>query len=215
MTVVKVDTRIANMGTRAVDKGPASERVAANVKRLRQSRGLTLDDLAARMAELGRPILKSGLSKIEAGDRRVDVDDLMALAIALETNVNVLLLDPESDHEPTRLTEGHEAEREAAWHWACGELSLGAGPWPFARFAEHPKSPQDFRFQTEARPHDPPRMMSADQWGELRKWQAELDRIFFAMRREGLEKWMYHELLKSGIHYVDRKLEGGDDGVDQ
>ncbi|MGI9085611.1 MAG: helix-turn-helix domain-containing protein [Aeromicrobium sp.] len=203
------------MGTRAVEKGPTSKRVAANVKALRAERRITLDELARRMAELGRPILKSGLSKLETGDRRVDVDDLMALAIALETNTNALLLDHEADNQPTRLTENHEAQRVAAWRWACGELSgldePTAGPWPFARFTA-PKAPA-FRFQSETRPHDPPRWLSAEEWGELRQWQRELDSILFAMRDAGLERSMFHELLKSGTHYVDRETEeGADDG---
>jgi hypothetical protein len=44
------------------------------------------------MAAAGRPILPSGLSKIEQGQRAVDVDDLVALAIALQVNPNALLL---------------------------------------------------------------------------------------------------------------------------
>ena len=191
---------------RKIDKGPSSLRVAANMKRLRLARGLKLDDLAERMSELGRPILKSGLARIETGERRVDVDDLMALAIALETNTNGLLLDPESDSEPVQLTEAHTAQREAAWHWACGELSSLAGPWPWARFHPEPppgKSPSGFRFQNETRPHDPPRRLSVDEWDQLQEWRHHLSSIYFAMSRVGLPDWMYDELLNTGMHYAE------------
>lgn len=47
----------------------------------------------SRRRELGRPILPSGLSKIEQGDRRVDVDDLVALATRTGINGADLLVD--------------------------------------------------------------------------------------------------------------------------
>ena len=73
---------------------------AVNVRQVRGERRLTLDDVRDRLTELGRPILKTGLSKIETGERRVDVDDLLALALALETTPNRLLLDASADDQP-------------------------------------------------------------------------------------------------------------------
>jgi hypothetical protein len=55
--------------------------------------------LSDRLAEVGRPIVPSGLSKIELGNRRVDVDDLTALAAALDTIPNDLLYEPEQAPE--------------------------------------------------------------------------------------------------------------------
>jgi transcriptional regulator with XRE-family HTH domain len=79
-----------------VERGEVGDRVARNLRRLRERRNLTLQALSERLSELGRPILASGLSKIEQGDRRVDVDDLAALANALDT-VPSQLLEPSED----------------------------------------------------------------------------------------------------------------------
>lgn len=94
-------------------------RVAGNVRHLRGARELSLRDLSARLAELGRPILPSGLMKIERADRRIDVDDLAALAKALET-VPIRLL---SENPDAPLT----AEQYKAHEDQIGEMvSLGA-----------------------------------------------------------------------------------------
>jgi hypothetical protein len=50
---------------------------------LRHERRLTLKALSDRLAELGRPMGVSTLSKIVSGDRRVDVDDLVAFALSV------------------------------------------------------------------------------------------------------------------------------------
>jgi transcriptional regulator with XRE-family HTH domain len=55
---------------------------------------MTLREVSDRLARYGRPILPSGLAKIEKGDRRVDVDDLVAIARALGVNPERLLQVP-------------------------------------------------------------------------------------------------------------------------
>jgi transcriptional regulator with XRE-family HTH domain len=72
---------------------PVSRQVARNLVRLRKQRQLTVRALSARLAELGRPLLPSAISKIETGGRRVDVDDLVALAAVLDVPVAQLLTD--------------------------------------------------------------------------------------------------------------------------
>lgn len=47
--------------------------------------------LSQRLSELGHPLLPSGITKIEQGKRGVDVDDLVALARALEVRPEQLL----------------------------------------------------------------------------------------------------------------------------
>lgn len=79
--------------------GPAGERFAVNLRRQRILRELTLRDLAARLADIERPIQLTALSKIERGQRRVDIDDLMALATALQVSPSVLL-EPDSSERP-------------------------------------------------------------------------------------------------------------------
>lgn len=60
--------------------GPVGETVRANVRQLRKARGLTQVQLAEKIAENGRHIRQPKVQAIETGYRRVDVDDLAALA---------------------------------------------------------------------------------------------------------------------------------------
>lgn len=111
--------------------------------------------LSSRLAELGQPIQDTGITKIEKGDRRVDVDDLIALALALDVTPNALLL-PEVDL-PAMATDfpltpqGATGRPRQLWAWATGEEPLGHVP------ANVLTSPQDKRdevaFVQQNRPH--------------------------------------------------------------
>lgn len=105
--------------------GPIGERVAENVRALRGS--MTYRELSDRLEELGRPIPVLGLSRIESKARRVDTDDLVALAIALEVSPVRLLLPPKptaDEHELVPLTPGKSAEWHLVWRWTAGEQPL-------------------------------------------------------------------------------------------
>lgn len=105
--------------------GPTGNTVASNVRRLRKKHGLEYTQLADRLAELKRPIPTLGLRRIEAGDRRVDADDLVALAVALDTNPNALLLPPSenADHVLTVTGVGMRPAWQV-WKWGRGEFPL-------------------------------------------------------------------------------------------
>lgn len=106
-------------------------RTAANIRRIRQERGLSYAELSRRLAATGHPILDTGLLKIEKGERRVDVDDLVALAVALETTPNRLLL-PGSDAELApathHLTPDVTSTPPLMWTWATGQVPLNHPP---------------------------------------------------------------------------------------
>lgn len=105
--------------------GPTGETVAANVRRLRIKHGLAFTELSARLADLGRSIPPLGLRKIESLDRRVDADDLMALAVALGTNPNALLLPPSDNaHHVLTLTAAGMRPAWQVWQWGKGETPL-------------------------------------------------------------------------------------------
>lgn len=127
-------------------------RVAANVRAVRLAWRLNLDDLSARLADLGRPIVKSGLSKFEHGRRRVDVGDLLALAVALEVSPTRLLMPPSATAEtPVILTDSVAADAVAAWRWATGEAMLPDAVWaPTDSVGERVDSG---RWASENRPH--------------------------------------------------------------
>ena len=74
------------MGTRKVEQGEVGHVVAARIRQIRERRQLSLQALSERLdgARPADPAVRS-VSKIEQGDRRVDVDDLVAIADALET----------------------------------------------------------------------------------------------------------------------------------
>lgn len=105
--------------------GPTGETVASNVRRLRTKHGLAYTELSAKLSELGRPIPPLGLRKIESQDRRVDADDLMALAVALGTNPNALLFPPSANgrHILTLTAVGMEIA-SSVWKWAKGVAPL-------------------------------------------------------------------------------------------
>ncbi|MFJ6293241.1 helix-turn-helix domain-containing protein [Streptomyces griseoviridis] len=130
--------------------GSVGQRLAKEVARVRGR--TSVRELSARLAKLGRPILPSGITKIEQGKRRVDVDDLVALSLALKVTPTRLLLGPpptdgtaedpahdevwEEDnyvtqdgrHVPTwwiRLAPNMAFEPWDAWTWAAGESPAG------------------------------------------------------------------------------------------
>jgi transcriptional regulator with XRE-family HTH domain len=114
-----------------------------------------LSELSHRMGKAGRPILPSGLSKIEQGDRSVDVDDLMALAVALGVSPNRLLLTEQArdDHEIAVTEHVSQSERDA-WRWASGERPLQErGSFHLRAEAEFPRV---------NRPHVPPEPTSGE-----------------------------------------------------
>jgi transcriptional regulator with XRE-family HTH domain len=71
--------------------GPTGLMLADNVRRIRTMRAWTYVDLAARLTAVGRPIPVLGLRRLEDGHRRVDTDDLTALAAVFGVSVQQLL----------------------------------------------------------------------------------------------------------------------------
>lgn len=81
-------------------------------------------------------MLPSGISKIENGERKVDVDDLVALAVALDVSPVALLLPAEPGEggqayelgkampADVEITPRTAAPWEYAWRWAHGEIPL-------------------------------------------------------------------------------------------
>lgn len=112
------------MGTRAVERGPVARTVAENVRAIRDRRRLSQQQLAAELARLGRPMQASAVAKVESGDRRVDVDDLAALAVALNVPVARLLLPDVDEDEPVEVTPGRAVPMWSAWQWATGQTTL-------------------------------------------------------------------------------------------
>lgn len=129
---------------------PIGERVAKNIARIRQAKGMSQTDLVDRLRDLGLSYAVSAISKIEKGQRKLDPDDLVGIAVALETTPNALMfgaarfLGPEN--LPLTPTKGYEADR--VWLWADGEFPL------------EPSTPREqLDFQMQARPQYPPELV--------------------------------------------------------
>lgn len=142
-----------------------SARVAVNLQRIMRARGLSYAELSRRLAAGGHPVADTGLLKAVKGDRRIGVDELVALAVALGVPPNALLFPGTDDGTPVPLTPGGEAGYREAWAWASGESPLGhpaasAGTPRETRMAE-------VAFSREGRPHHwnvpaPPRPANRD-----------------------------------------------------
>lgn len=90
------------------------------LRSLRLSRGWTLNDLARR-SHIGA----STISRIETGHRRLAIDNLAALADALETTIDALLGDDNDDDvviRPIRTNSGN-----GAVHWPLTRLHDPSG----------------------------------------------------------------------------------------
>lgn len=129
------------MARKSIEAGPSGRTVAANIARFRGLRGLSLSALSARMAEVGRPMSVSGISSMENQQRRVDVDDLVAFAAALDVSPASLLMphvtasdtadpdDPSLVPEVLVRTSAEPAEHPTVtagqfWSWLTAESPL-------------------------------------------------------------------------------------------
>lgn len=108
---------------RTNDVGPTGTVVGANIARLRKARGMSTYRLAEALASLDRPIAQSQISRVEAGKRKVDVDDLMAFAVALKVSPSALLLKPTTAGYQ-KVTGAGTVLSEIAWDWVDGERPL-------------------------------------------------------------------------------------------
>ncbi|WP_205708456.1 hypothetical protein [Kineococcus siccus] len=107
-------------------------------------------DLSSRLEQLGQPIAVSGLSKIENLSRRVDVDDLVALSVALEVSPARLMLTPAADQTVLAVTPTLAEAARRVWSWFEG-TEAPRTPWdqdaPF-------DTDRHARFVENSRPHE-------------------------------------------------------------
>jgi 8-oxo-dGTP diphosphatase len=105
--------------------GPVGGYLIGNLEDLRNRSRLTYKDLSDRLGQLGRPIPTLGLSRIEKGNRRVDADDLIALAVALDVSPAELLLPPDAGPEDeVELTATLRLPARIARDWLNGRIPL-------------------------------------------------------------------------------------------
>lgn len=123
------------MAGKKSELGPIGEASSDNVKRLREEMRLSYAEMSRTLEEIGRPIPPLGLRRIEEGERRIDVDDLVALAIVLQVSPLAILL-PNSD--TAVVSGGPRYPRGRVWQWAQGTTPLGTSdPASRMRFAKY------------------------------------------------------------------------------
>ena len=93
--------------------GQTTKIVAENISRTRKNASMTLEMLSERLTERGWPLSVAALYRLETGERRIDVDDITALAAVLNTSPAVLL-NP-GGTQLTGLIEALLPEEIAAW----------------------------------------------------------------------------------------------------
>lgn len=113
-----------------MDLGPVGEQAASAIRALREKRRLSYAELSRILDGLGRPIPPLGLRRIEAGERRVDVDDLVALALALEVSPLALILPTE---EGSLVPNGASYSARRIWDWGIGNWPLAGDEVTFVR----------------------------------------------------------------------------------
>jgi transcriptional regulator with XRE-family HTH domain len=90
--------------------GPIGHNLIAALRELLKARGLSFNRASAAMGELGRPMPPLAFSRLMKGERRVDVDELVALAEVLGVTPAELLAPrdakatPGADHPAIRAT---------------------------------------------------------------------------------------------------------------
>lgn len=109
------------MAGKEIALGPVGQALIDNLIRLRGQ--TTYAELSRQMDKVGRPIPSLGLRRIEAGERRVDVDDLVALAFVLGVSPLALML-PQGEQTDTSHVGGREVRNDALWQWSVGHVPL-------------------------------------------------------------------------------------------
>ncbi|WP_416444683.1 hypothetical protein AB3K78_15385 [Leucobacter sp. HNU] len=127
-------------GMAELDLGPTGKTVAVNIARRREALNLSYVALEQRLIKAGQRIPALGLRRIEARARKVDVDELLALAFALECTPTFLLspLDPEA---PVTAIKDGELIWEEKRAWLQGKAKLT--PSSLAHFWERESLSQD------------------------------------------------------------------------
>lgn len=167
-----------------------------NLAALRKERRMTTGALSERLSALGRPILANGITKIEKGTRRVDTDDLVALAVALDTTPNRLLLPGASNGELVELTASTRVSWEIAWKWADGDEPLPSGIVDDVSAEAHKAHlKRRERFAGEGRPHDPPEALLFSQLAENRELLRELASVAGRLLHSGISQKQIFDFL--------------------
>lgn len=112
-------------------RGATSDAVRANIKEVREAQNLNYTQVSEQLATLGWSISAVGVRRIESGERRVDVDDLTAIAVALGVSPASLLmpnLKTVTKNDLVPITGWHkEISAIVVWRWLTARDDLVYG----------------------------------------------------------------------------------------
>jgi transcriptional regulator with XRE-family HTH domain len=97
--------------------------VGRRVSEERKRQGLSQDELATRLAKLGRPMDRSNLGRIERGETTGQLDNVIALALALGV-APIHLMVPREGEERVELTPNRRLPASEARQWIGGRKLL-------------------------------------------------------------------------------------------
>lgn len=173
--------------------GPVGEALKGNLRRIREAQRLTYVELSDRLSDVGRPIPVLGLRRIERGERRVDIDDLVALAVVLATSPVDLLVPGEApDDEEYGITPEVTSTAAVARDWIAG-----------VDFLSPPQTPVDLAKAIQAMPRERAQMLAG-------KWSATTleDQARVVARVQGISE---DEALREVNRRAGTEREGGDE----
>ena len=109
------------------EAGAIGRALTAAVDELREARGWSWRRVSAGLEAAGRPILPLGLTRMMRGERRTDVDELVALSLLFGVNPSALLFPRHADRdEPVELTPAFSQRADVVWDWADGRAPMPA-----------------------------------------------------------------------------------------
>lgn len=117
---------VCGMAGKPPDTGPTSDTVAENITRLRSDQNLTYTQLSERLdTEAHWGITPTAIRRIEEGSRRVTVDDLVALAVALKVSPSTLLMPHHSTAGARAKATGTGTQNASnIWEWLTARNAL-------------------------------------------------------------------------------------------
>lgn len=119
-----------------------TQHVADTVARLRTERRMPMTELERRLADIGQPIPRLGLQRLEAGDRKVNAEEIVALARVFDVPALLLMFPFDATSTPTEILPGVVVDTRTAMKWFTGRANLGeemgsAGQATLRLFDEH------------------------------------------------------------------------------
>jgi transcriptional regulator with XRE-family HTH domain len=189
-----------------------SRRIGAAIRDTRAAQDVSAVKLAARTAELGYPVHRVAISKLEAGERSITVPELVILAAALNT-VPLAFLLPDAEDAAVEILPGNEMTGAEMIGWFTGTTK--ATPVGIVR-----DQLATSRLELTMRLNEVNQALAIQRENLLR---AELGLETFAMddalREQQLERVRHTQYLvanlqaqQDSIHHMLAQQEGHDDG---